>query len=54
LAGCTERAKALFERLLGLRNGLGLLSEEYDPNAHRLVGNFRRGVHARRPGEHRL
>ncbi len=30
----------LFERLLALRNDLGLLSEEYDPLAGRLVGNF--------------
>jgi Glycosyl hydrolases family 15 len=30
----------LFERLLALRNDLGLLSEEYDPIAGRQVGNF--------------
>jgi hypothetical protein len=30
----------LFERLLALSNDLGLLSEEYDPLAGRLVGNF--------------
>jgi GH15 family glucan-1,4-alpha-glucosidase len=33
-------AEALFERLLSLRNHLGLLSEEYDPNLQRLIGNF--------------
>jgi GH15 family glucan-1,4-alpha-glucosidase len=33
-------ARALFDRLLALRNDLGLLSEEYDPGARRLVGNF--------------
>jgi GH15 family glucan-1,4-alpha-glucosidase len=33
-------AEALFERLLGLRNGLGLLAEEYDVERGRLVGNF--------------
>ncbi|MFO1055824.1 MAG: glycoside hydrolase family 15 protein [Dongiaceae bacterium] len=33
-------ARALFERLLGLRNDVGLLAEEYDPAAGRLVGNF--------------
>ncbi len=33
-------AKALFERLLALRNDLGLLSEEYDPKAKRMTGNF--------------
>jgi GH15 family glucan-1,4-alpha-glucosidase len=35
-----EEATALFERLLSLRNDVGLLSEEYDPRAGRLVGNF--------------
>jgi len=40
LMGRTEEAVALFERLLALRNDLGLLSEEYDPRAGRLVGNF--------------
>ena len=40
LLGRTEDATALFERLLELRNDLGLLSEEYDSNAKRLVGNF--------------
>jgi GH15 family glucan-1,4-alpha-glucosidase len=33
-------ARALFDRLLGLRNDVGLLSEEYDPRRRRLVGNF--------------
>src|SRR5215831_4685971 len=32
--------RRLFERLLGLRNDVGLLSEEYDPRTGRLVGNF--------------
>jgi GH15 family glucan-1,4-alpha-glucosidase len=40
MQGRVEEARALFERLLGLRNDLGLLSEEYDPHAKRLVGNF--------------
>ena len=35
-----EEARQLFERLLTLRNDVGLLSEEYDPRARRLVGNF--------------
>jgi GH15 family glucan-1,4-alpha-glucosidase len=35
-----DEAEALFRRLLGLRNELGLLSEEYDPRGKRLVGNF--------------
>jgi GH15 family glucan-1,4-alpha-glucosidase len=40
--GCGRRedAMALFGRLLGLRNDLGLLAEEYDPKAKRLLGNF--------------
>jgi GH15 family glucan-1,4-alpha-glucosidase len=38
--GRSDDARTLFERLLGLRNDLGLLSEEYDPAAGRLVGNF--------------
>jgi GH15 family glucan-1,4-alpha-glucosidase len=40
LQGRLEEAEKLFERLLGLRNDLGLLSEEYDVQAGRLVGNF--------------
>ena len=40
LQGRLDDAEALFERLLGLRNDLGLLSEEYDVDAGRLVGNF--------------
>jgi GH15 family glucan-1,4-alpha-glucosidase len=33
-------ARALFERLLSLRNDVGLLAEEYDPRAKRQLGNF--------------
>jgi GH15 family glucan-1,4-alpha-glucosidase len=40
LTGQRDRAVELFERLLGLLNDVGLLSEEYDPLADRLVGNF--------------
>ncbi|HXN34471.1 MAG TPA: glycoside hydrolase family 15 protein, partial [Polyangiaceae bacterium] len=40
LAGRRADACALFERLIHLRNDVGLLSEEYDPVAGRLVGNF--------------
>jgi GH15 family glucan-1,4-alpha-glucosidase len=40
LTGRHDDAVELFERLLGLRNGLGLLSEEYDPRYSRLVGNM--------------
>lgn len=40
LIGRKARARALFERLLTLRNDLGLLAEEYDPLARRFRGNF--------------
>ena len=40
LMGRRDEARALFERLLSVRNDLGLLSEEYDPGTGRLVGNF--------------
>jgi GH15 family glucan-1,4-alpha-glucosidase len=39
LQGRHEEARALFEKLLGLSNDLGLLSEEYDTK-HGLIGNF--------------
>jgi GH15 family glucan-1,4-alpha-glucosidase len=40
LLGRHDEAVALFERLLGLRNDVGLLSEEYNIQQRRLVGNF--------------
>jgi GH15 family glucan-1,4-alpha-glucosidase len=40
LQGRLPEAHALFERLLGLQNDVGLLAEEYDAGAKRLVGNF--------------
>jgi GH15 family glucan-1,4-alpha-glucosidase len=40
LNGRVEEARALFERLLGLTNDLGLLAEEYDVKRQRQVGNF--------------
>ena len=40
LSGRHEEAIELFERLLALRNDVGLLSEEYDPRYGRLVGNM--------------
>ena len=43
LQGRTDEAEQLFERLLGVRNDLGLLAEEYDPVAGRLLGNFPQG-----------
>ena len=38
--GRHREAEELFDRLLALRNDVGLLSEEYDTRAQRLVGNF--------------
>lgn len=40
ITGRTDDAHALFERLLTIRNDVGLLSEEYDVHDKRLVGNF--------------
>ncbi|MGW0999710.1 glycoside hydrolase family 15 protein [Streptomyces sp. NPDC002523] len=40
LTGRLEEARSLFERLLALRNDLGLLAEEYDPVQQRQLGNF--------------
>jgi len=40
LLGRIDEARALFERILALRNDVGLLSEEYDTRRRRQVGNF--------------
>jgi len=40
LMGRSDEARDVFERLAGLCNDVGLISEEYDPNAGRLLGNF--------------
>ena len=40
MMGRWDEARAMFERLIGLCNDVGLLSEEYDVKAKRQVGNF--------------
>jgi GH15 family glucan-1,4-alpha-glucosidase len=40
LQGRADEAQALFERLLALRNDVGLLAEEYEPRSGRQLGNF--------------
>jgi GH15 family glucan-1,4-alpha-glucosidase len=40
LLGRHDEAKEMFDRLCALCNDVGLLSEEYDPKAQRLLGNF--------------
>jgi GH15 family glucan-1,4-alpha-glucosidase len=40
LAGQAKQARALFERLLGYANDVGLLAEEIDPASGELLGNF--------------
>ena len=40
LMGRHDEAQAIFDRLAGLVNDVGLISEEYDPKGERLLGNF--------------
>ncbi len=40
LLGREKEAREMFRRLLDIRTGLGLISEEYDQARHRLIGNF--------------
>jgi GH15 family glucan-1,4-alpha-glucosidase len=40
LAGAFDQAQALFDRVVGVANDLGLLAEEYDSGASRQTGNF--------------
>jgi GH15 family glucan-1,4-alpha-glucosidase len=40
LMGRSGEARRIFERLLSMRNDVGLLSEEYDPSTGRMLGNF--------------
>ncbi|HET6248041.1 MAG TPA: glycoside hydrolase family 15 protein [Tepidisphaeraceae bacterium] len=44
LLGRREEAEQMFERLLALRNDVGLLSEEYNPKSARLLGNFPQAI----------
>jgi GH15 family glucan-1,4-alpha-glucosidase len=43
MLGRFDEAEELFDRLLAIRNDLGLLAEEYDPVRRRLTGNFPQG-----------
>jgi GH15 family glucan-1,4-alpha-glucosidase len=40
MAGRLEDAQALFDRLMSLRNELGLMAEEYHPTLRRQLGNY--------------
>jgi GH15 family glucan-1,4-alpha-glucosidase len=40
MMGQGKEARAIFERLLALRNDVGLLAEEFDPSSRRQLGNF--------------
>ena len=51
LIGEIEEATELFERLLALRNDVGLLAEEYDPRRGPPGRQLPAGVHARRAGQ---
>ena len=66
LIGRRDDAQRLYERLLSLRNDVGLLSEEYLPSERRMIGNFPQALshialvntahnlyHAQKPAEQR-
>ena len=52
-AGTQAEGQALFDRLTGLANDVGLLSEEYDPVGAAPRRQLPAGVHPRRPRQHR-
>ena len=52
LMGRRDEALAIFERLLALRNDVGLLAEEYDPAGRPPARQLPPGVLPRRPGQH--
>ena len=54
LMGRIDEARALFERLVGLCNDVGLLSEEYDPASRPPARQLPAGVHPRRADQHRV
>ena len=53
MADRCDEARALFERLLSLRNDVGLIAEGYDTEKRRLVGNFPPGDDACGVNQHR-
>ncbi len=53
LIGRHDDAVALFERLLGLANDVGLLAEEYDGGSGAAARELPAGIHARLVGQHR-
>jgi hypothetical protein len=52
LQGRHDEARALFERLLAVRNDVGLLAEEYEPQTRRLLGSFPPGDVAHGADQH--
>ena len=54
LQGRIAEARELFERLLALRNDVGLLAEEYDPRKRTPARELPAGILACRPGQHRV
>ena len=53
ITGRMDEARALFTRLLALRNDVGLLSEQYHPGQQAAAGELSASVLARVAGQHR-